>query len=492
MEKQKFILLPVKTTLALRSEDKTINPKVTNFFGRLSSVRSKPMRLVKRLDKPLPVKVIDSVHEQGAKLVELSLDKLPDFQMAYPGMRLVPEVFYKKAIQPPQPLNRLVSVAASTRKKTILTVTDETGVPVKGASVYAYSDVQSGSGVDGKTNSKGKFTISLPGSVKKLEQILIYPPHSYWPSCSKNVSLNQPITISLQPIDVNYEDGVRHFYKTSSLPVIQKDIKVGVIDTGVGPHASLKVEGGACTIPRNRKSDYKDVDNHGTHVAGIIASTKDPIGVAPGVKLYAYRVFPKNGDASNYSIMKAISQAVDDGCLLINLSLGMDEADEATNSQIADAYSRGVICFAATGNEGRQPVFFPAAYSLAIAVTAMGRKGTFPPNTEPIVDVKAPYGKDKKNFVAAFSNIGPQVKMTAPGVGIISCYPGNKFQVLSGTSMACPAATGIAARLLAKEGKIIKKAPTAQRSDEMVKFLLTKLQLMGFGPRYEGKGMLKV
>lgn len=491
--KQNFILLPVKTTHALKSEDKSLNPDVKNFFYKLSSPAKTKRLHLQDGDKSLPIKVLDSVSDSGAKLVELPLDSLANFQFSFPGIRLVPEVFYKKAIMPSLPLTRLFSAAASKRKSTTVTVTNDRGEPMADASIYAYVDYQKETGIDGKTDERGKFSIRLSKTIKRLEVLLVYPPHTYWPVCLKNVSLDEAITVKVRPIDVAYEDVLRYFYKTSTLPHIRKSIKIGIIDTGIGPHTSLDVEGGACTVAGEKKNDYADCDNHGTHVAGIIASKHNPVGVAAGVQLYSYRVFPKDGgDASSFSIIKAISKAVEDGCQLINLSIALDESDEATNAQIAEAYSKGVICFAAAGNDGRQSVSYPAADSLAIAVSAMGRKGTFPSGTEPFIDVKAPYGKDPKNFMAAFSNIGHEIKITAPGVGVISCYPGNKFQVLSGTSMACPAAVGIAARLLAEEGKIIKRAANAQRADEMIKFLHSKLKQLDFGARYEGQGMLFV
>jgi hypothetical protein len=53
-------------------------------------------------------------------------------------------------------------------------------------------------------------------------------------------------------------------------------------------------------------------------------------------------------------------------------------------------------------------------------VSAMGRLGTFPKETEPNGSVAAPFGKDKKNVIADFSNIGPETDLTGPGVGVIS------------------------------------------------------------------------
>jgi subtilisin len=277
------------------------------------------------------------------------------------------------------------------------------------------------------------------------------------------------------------------------LSKINAPIKVGVIDTGVGPHSDINLAGGANTIAGENPLDFSDNgEGHGTHVAGIIGAYGGINGVAAGVSIMSYRVFPVGEGASNFSIMKAIDQAVADGCDLINMSLGQAGGfDEAVVSSIKDAYSKGTICFVATGNDGRQPVNFPAFYSLAVAVTAMGRKGTYPPKTEPFGSEAKPSGKDPKNYVADFSNIGKEVDLTAPGVGVISTFPNNLYAIMSGTSMACPAATGSAARLLSSQSVILSMQRDQRRSDAMLRYLSSKIELMGFGNVYEGMGRLK-
>ena len=204
----------------------------------------------------------------------------------------------------------------------------------------------------------------------------------------------------------------------------------------------------------------------------------------------SYRVFPKGkGGASNYSIAKAIDRAVSDKCDLINMSLGGGPSDEAVHSALAHARANGAVILCANGNDSRQPVSFPAADSLAQAVSAMGRKGTFPAGVVEEGDVAAPYGTDKKNFIAEFSNIGPETDLTAPGVGIISTFPGG-YAVMDGTSMACPAATGRAAHLLAANPAILAMPRDQARSDAICALILNEAKALGFGAIYEGQGLL--
>lgn len=61
---------------------------------------------------------------------------------------------------------------------------------------------------------------------------------------------------------------------------------------------------------------------------------------------------------------------------------------------------------------------------------------------------------------------------------------------MDGTSMACPAAVGAAARLLSEKPEILKLKRNQQRADEMQKFLSMHIRAMGFGANFEGKGML--
>jgi subtilisin family serine protease len=171
------------------------------------------------------------------------------------------------------------------------------------------------------------------------------------------------------------------------------------------------------------------------------------------------------------------------------MSLGGGAPDDATRAAIEDARTQGCIVIVAAGNDSRQPVSFPASEPVAIAISAMGRKGTFPKGSVEMTDVAAPFGTDASNFLAAFSNIGPEIALTGPGVGIISTFPGG-YAVLDGTSMACPAVTGMAAKLLSARPDILAMNRDQARSDAMAHALLLEAKPLGFGSNFEGRGQI--
>jgi subtilisin len=212
-------------------------------------------------------------------------------------------------------------------------------------------------------------------------------------------------------------------------------------------------------------------------------------GIAPEVALRSYRVFGRGqSGASNYALIKAIDRSVVDGCDLINMSLGGGTPDDATRAAIEDARSQGSLCIVAAGNDRRGPVSYPASDPLAVAVSAMGRLGLFPAASIEAGDVAPPYGSDPLNFVAEFSNVGPEIDLTGPGVGIISTVPGG-YAPLSGTSMACPAVAGAAAQLLSGRADLRALPRDQARCDATAQALFEAAVPLGFGPNFEGHGL---
>ncbi len=188
---------------------------------------------------------------------------------------------------------------------------------------------------------------------------------------------------------------------------------------------------------------------HGSHVAGIIASRAvgSRRGLAPGVRLHSYQIFPNEDEAtSTFALSQALRAAVDDGCDVINLSVTATGPVPLVERDIRRAIEQGVIVCAAAGNASRAPIQFPAAYPGVIGVSAAGRAKTYPAGTESVHAESSDRGTDPDDYVAGFSNWIRRDDLAAPGVGTISCFPDGAWGVFDGTSQATPVVSAIAAR----------------------------------------------
>jgi thermitase len=215
-------------------------------------------------------------------------------------------------------------------------------------------------------------------------------------------------------------------------------VVIAVIDSGVTlAHPDLQSK---LTAP-STWHDFVDGDNlpddengHGTHVAGIAAAaTNNSLGVA-GVawqcRIMPLRILDEKGEGSTVSIISAVDLAVDQGADVINLSLGTKSSDSLLQAAVDRAYNAGVVVVAAAGNkliskgETDEP-FYPAAYPQVIAVAA----------------------SDSANIVPVFSIRGDYVDVAAPGVSIKSTFLSG-YNIMSGTSMAAPHVSGLAALMM--------------------------------------------
>ena len=195
-------------------------------------------------------------------------------------------------------------------------------------------------------------------------------------------------------------------------------------------------------------SDPMDEHGHGTHVAGIIAMTPGNgggVGVAYGAKIMCVRAGQANGSFASSDIAKAIKYAADNGADVINMSFGGTGRSYLVESALQDAFPSCVLV-AAAGNDGlptndaKQAGYlftediYPAGYKYVIGVMAT----------------------DNNKSLAYFSNwdfkegSGCEYDMAAPGVGIYSTLPGNRYACWSGTSMATPNVAAAAAILRSK------------------------------------------
>src|SRR5262245_40081787 len=248
---QRVILLPGRAMRATASS--------TRSFLREMSVGG-PSAAVRSVGgAPLKMKVLDSVHEEGAKLVESTVEELQKLRAAQPALVVVPEVFFQPAVQMYQ-VARLATAAAGSRaamKKVVVKVVSQTdGTPVAGAQVVAFTNFAARQGAGGVTSKAGTVSLSLPSSVKSLQRLYVYPENSFWGSLQMKVTLSPNIGVKLMPIDLSFKDSVRFFAGTGGMTDGQ-GVKVAVIDTGIAlGHPDLVVSGGECTVPGENPGDF--------------------------------------------------------------------------------------------------------------------------------------------------------------------------------------------------------------------------------------------
>ena len=239
-------------------------------------------------------------------------------------------------------------------------------------------------------------------------------------------------------------------------------IVVAVIDTGVDfTHGDLRdnmwvneketAGDGRDNDGNGYVDDYYGVDivagrgngmddhGHGTHVAGVIAAVNNlqgTVGVAFNTKIMSVKAGMSSGYFTQDAIAKAILYAYENGADVINMSFGGTASSIAVQDALAKAYTRCVLV-ASAGNDGapNEGLFavpnYPAAYPYVLGVMSVDKNG-----------VESAFS----NYdVAAFN--GVEYEVYAPGEDIVSTIPGDRYATWSGTSMAAPLVSGMAALL---------------------------------------------
>ncbi len=279
-------------------------------------------------------------------------------------------------------------------------------------------------------------------------------------------------------------------------------IKVGIVDSGVGPHRFLShVESVGSFIDLHFNAHGgTDVSGHGSHVCGIIGAHPDNrlkfTGIAVGSELFSARVLPHDKPASQDDISAAIEFLVESHEVdLINLSVGSKQYSEALADAIRLALENGTLCLCAAGNDGGS-VNCPAALEEAVAVAAMGLEGCAPEGTT--ASACTPPESEKfgtaGRFLANFSCHGPEIDCCAPGVGIISTVPERygleaPYAAMDGTSMASPVACAVLATQLARAPQYRGLARDSNRSSMARQMLKMSCRDIGMDQSFQGSGI---
>lgn len=236
-------------------------------------------------------------------------------------------------------------------------------------------------------------------------------------------------------VDYTHEDLMENMWVRPSSLAPYNDRELGTIDDLNGYNA---IDGA---------SDPMDENGHGTHCAGIIgAEGENNIGIAGvnwNVKIMPLKFMNAGGFGSTKDAIEAINYVIDRkkagvNVRIISASWGSTQKSRALEDVIRKAYENDILFVAAAGN----------------ATTNNDRTPHYPSSFN-VPNVLSVAALDRSDQLARFSNYGAKsVAIAAPGVEILSTWLGNQYEEKSGTSMATPVVSGVAALILAENPRL--------------------------------------
>ena len=398
-----------------------------------------------------------------------------------------------------EPLN-FFPVSTDEALKFRIRILSADGKPVAKASVRLSGSFWSD---DGVTNTQGRVTLTMfEETVDSPASLIVRPATGFWGRVVSNPALSdsEENILSLEGLGaitgqpdfptVQIKDWALSDMGLNLPAVVLGPVKVAVIDSGIdASHPDLAPTGGRDFGPSDDPDAtfVNDGSGHGTHVSGTIAALDNAFGVvgaaAAGVEIFGNRVFP---EAKMSKLELAIDWCVDNDIDIINMSLGSAQNDSGFKAAVEMARQAGILCIAAAGNSA-SPVMFPAAYPTVMAVAALGKVGSFP-ETSPH-QARISEHVVGNYFAASFTCFGPEINVTAPGVGVISTVPGGGYAPWDGPSMAGPHVPGLAARLLQTRADIRAVPRGPARVDALFAAVEDSCSDLGLPPQFQGRGM---
>jgi len=398
----------------------------------------------------------------------------PDHYLSYtqPPVALPENVFQELGVVVANGLQFNVAIA----------VKDEHGQQVANAHVYLYGRQSS---KDAVTDGQGRVHLTLFGETGEgLRALYVEPETDYWNLVITSPQLDpaKDNVVTLKSFDQTFPNFPNQqevgwgeqAMKLDRLPssYTGTGARVAVIDSGAATtHRDIQtVKEGYDITQENDHTWNQDTVFHGTHCTGIIAGVNDDQGIrgfAPEAEVFALKILP-GGQFS--SLIEALERCIELQIDVTNLSIGSDQPSQLVEQSIQKAKAQGVACIVAAGNSSG-PVQYPGSSPNVLTVAAIGKQGTFPPDSKHATQVFTSQGNPftaEGYFSAMFSCFGPRVDVCAPGVAILSSVPPNNYAMWDGTSMATPHVTGLAALILAHHPDFQGQGPYAKRDERRV------------------------
>ncbi|SHI14299.1 S8 family serine peptidase [Pollutimonas bauzanensis] len=261
-----------------------------------------------------------------------------------------------------------------------------------------------------------------------------------------------------------------------------KGIRLAVLDTGLDLEHPDFAGRGIVSRSFVEGQAVQDGNGHGTHCAGIAGGPAAPgrpprYGVAGEAELYIGKVLGDEGGGADGGVLDGINWAVENQCQIVSMSLGSALQDGQGYSRIFEEVARralaaGTVIIAAAGNDSRRPEFIAPV--------------SHPANCPSILAVAA---VDQDLQIAPFSSgglveDGGQVDVAAPGVAVTSSWPAPQmYNTISGTSMATPFVSGIAA--------LHAQADPAARGRVLLNLILQNTRRLALPSRDVGAGLIQ-
>src|SRR5262245_17891294 len=290
-------------------------------------------------------------------------------------------------------------------------------------------------------------------------------------------------------------------------------VLIAIIDSGVevGHPDLVQVAGFDYGDNDSNPDDNSSAPGHGTACAGVAAASANSLGsagAAPGCRIMPLKVANSAGQMFFSSIVNALTFAADNGANIISMSLGAAiTSDPATDNAIAYATSAGCVILAATGNENKSTISYPAIHASVIGVGAASpcgerkRSSNLTSELNPGVSADpngytcdgerwwgSNYGSTTQNAAGAVDLIAPTILPTTDISGAGGYAAGDYSNWFNGTSCATPYAAGVCALI---ESKNPTWTPTQVRNQLVNTCVdVTSVESGAGWDRYAGYGMV--